>query len=160
MPVIPNKCKHPFTCPDCRRIYDQDISLTCPYCKKFWPRCPDIKCGNDLTHPQSCRACYKLKDPRPLPTTIKKSGWGGRRAGAGAPSGSMNHLKTGNRSAQIRRAIALLGEHEELRPLLYLIARLATDGEVPKNTRRLINKALGDHNPFAKDGSGRSMRSA
>jgi hypothetical protein len=78
-------------------------------------------------------------------TVVKpvRPGWGGRRAGAGAPKGSLNHLKTGSRSALIRRAVEVLAENKELRPFLLLIARAAVDGEIPQTTRRLILHSLG-----------------
>jgi hypothetical protein len=142
MTRIPQKLNYPFTCPKCRHPYDQDITLTCPHCGTSHHRCPDITCGNDLTHPKSCEACYKLKYTPPLPPTPKKAAWGGRRAGAGAPKGSMNHLINGSRSALIHRAIDLLTDHPELRPILMLLSRLVTDGTIPQTTRRLLLKAL------------------
>jgi hypothetical protein len=154
MPRIPVKLVYPFTCPYCRKVYDQSQTLTCPYCGKTHHRCPDLTCGYDLTNPKSCLVCFKLKHTPPSsPTPLKSSSWGGRRAGAGAPKGTMNHLVNGSRSAQIRRAIDVLAEHEELRPLLYLVIRLATEGEVQKTTMQLIEKSLAGYT------AGGSMRS-
>lgn len=56
----------------------------------------------------------------------------------------MNHLRHGNRSALIRRAVEVLAEHKELRPFLLLIARAAVEGEIPQTTRQLIIKCLGE----------------
>lgn len=55
----------------------------------------------------------------------------------------MNRLKHGGRSALIRQAVEILTEHHELRPFLLLIARAATEGEIPETTRRLIIESLG-----------------
>lgn len=71
-------------------------------------------------------------------------GWGGRRPGAGVKPGTMNHLKHGQRSALIKRAVEILAEHKELRPFLLLIARAAVEGEIPQTTRRLIIESLGE----------------
>lgn len=56
----------------------------------------------------------------------------------------MNHLKHGHRSALIRRAVAVLAEHKELRPFLLLIARAAVEGEIPQTTRQVIIESLGE----------------
>ncbi len=111
--------------------------------------CPDSLCVLDVKEVGICTRCPRQLEntvylnPHP-PTEEKHKGWGGRRKGAGAPIGSFNHLKTGKRSALIRRAVAVLAEHKELRPFLLLIARAAVEGEIPQTTRRLILQALGD----------------
>ena len=74
----------------------------------------------------------------------RSSTWGGRRRGAGARPGTMNHLKHGQRSALIRHAVNVLAEHKELRPFLLLIARAAVEGEIPQTTRQLIIESLGE----------------
>jgi hypothetical protein len=101
-----------------------------------------------------CPPNHPLYDHRPdrqppppvsvLQPPPEKPGWGGKRRGAGAPKGSLNHLKTGCRSALIRRAVEVLAENKELRPFLLLIARAAVEGEIPQTTRRLILHSLGE----------------
>jgi hypothetical protein len=102
--------------------------------------CPDPLC---LRIEKNSTICFKCPEGRRKSYKPPRSGWGGRRRGAGAPKGSLNHLKTGNRSALIRRAVEVLAENKELRPFLLLIARAAVEGEIPQTTRRLILHTLG-----------------
>src|SRR4030042_1798899 len=103
--------------------------------------CPDVLCLLDFKDPSICQKCPRQAAAAAVPPS--RPGWGGRRAGAGAPKGSLNHLKTGSRSALIRRAVEVLAENKELRPFLLLIARAAVEGEIPQTTRRLILNSLG-----------------
>jgi hypothetical protein len=101
--------------------------------------CPDPLC---LRIFKDSTTCFKCPEGRRESVGPPRQGWGGRRAGAGAPKGSLNHLKNGSRSALIRRAVEVLAEHKELRPFLLLIARAAVEGEIPQTTRKLIIEAL------------------
>jgi hypothetical protein len=67
---------------------------------------------------------------------------GGRRTGAGAPAGNLNHLKHGQRSKIMKLAVSRLAADRELRAFLILIARSSVDGQLPASTRRLIADAL------------------
>jgi len=104
-------------------------------------RPPHRDCPKDCPYSAHCNNDPQLPDYCPRPES--RPGWGGRRAGAGAPKGSLNHFKTGSRSALIRRAVEVLAENKELRPFLLLIARAAVEGEIPQTTRRLILHSLG-----------------
>jgi hypothetical protein len=114
-------------------LYDHQPHLLPPP-----PNCPDSLCIRE----SPCVLCPLLPKPLPAAPFQLHQGWGGKRPGAGAPIGSFNHLKNGSRSALFKHAVEVLAEHKELRPFLLLIARAATQGEIPQTTRRLILKAL------------------
>ncbi len=142
-----------------------------PYSQNPVPEnCPDPLCLGDITDPPQCEACpahaqADASAPGAQPSAepsaqrpSRKSGWGGKRPGAGVKPGTMNRLRHGNRSALIRRAVELLAENPELRPFLLLIARAAVEGEIPQSTRQLIIKTIGD-NPTAMLAASSQLRS-
>ena len=61
--------------------------------------CPDPLC---LRIDKDSTICFKCPEGRRESYKPPRSGWGGRRPGAGAKPGTMNHLRHGNRSALIR----------------------------------------------------------
>lgn len=96
--------------------------------------CPDPLCIRDLKNPEACTSCYcELK---------KHRGWGGRRPGAGAPAGNLNHLVNGVRSKLMRRAVEKLAADPELRVYLFLIAQAASAGGLSPTIRKLIRHVL------------------
>ncbi len=109
------------------------------------PPCPDPLCLRTFNNPQVCQKCPVQPAPAltPVePAPLIREGRGGRRAGAGAPKGNLNHLKDGNRSNLIRKAVDKLAEDPELRVLFLVLARATVDGEIPRTTRKLIHKAI------------------
>lgn len=125
---LPTKCHH------CSLTYDHALARICPYCGESpHPEgCPDPLCILDMSDPTICQAC-----PRKV---RKHRGWGGHRPGAGAPPGNLNRLVTGGRSRLLRRGIEKLAADPELRAVLLIIARLADEGAVPLQTRKLIRR--------------------
>lgn len=73
----------------------------------------------------------------------KRPGWGGRRAGAGAPRANLNRLLHGRDSKLLKVAVEKLAADPELRAFLLLLARAATEGALPQTTKQLITRALG-----------------
>jgi hypothetical protein len=123
--------------PESHPLYDhQDDHFSRP------ADCPDPLC---LRMEKDSTICFRCPLGRREPALARpaRAGWGGKRRGAGAPKGSLNHLVNGSRSALIRRAVELLADHKELRPFLLLLARAAAEGEIPQTTRRLILHSLG-----------------
>lgn len=92
--------------------------------------CPDPLCLLALDDPTICQHCPK--EPQPHPS------WGGKRPGAGAPRGNLNRLTDGSQSKLLKRGIARMAEDPELRGVLYIIAHLACEGELPPGTRKMI----------------------
>jgi len=124
--------KLPLKCPQCGLTYDHALARICPYCGKS-PHpsdCPDPLCVLDISDPQACQNC-----PRRLKS---KRGWGGKRPGAGAPQGNVNHLQHGLQSKLMKKGISRLTEEPELRAILHLVIRLAIDGVLPPQTKKLI----------------------
>lgn len=105
--------KSPFKCLHCNLVFDAALTLVCPFCG----------------HP----------GPQGKP---RKPGWGGKRAGAGAPRANLNRLVHGRDSKLLRLAVEKLAEDPELRAFLLLLARAAIQGELPQTTKNLILKAL------------------
>jgi len=107
--------------------------------------CPDPLCLLDMTENPPCPQCpkngHKPKRTPPYPSPSQPS-WGGKRAGAGAPAGNLNAIKTGEHSKLIKYAVEKLAADKELRAFLLLIARAATTGEIPQTTQKLIYEAL------------------
>jgi hypothetical protein len=107
--------------------------------------CPDPLCLRDLKDSTICFRCpLGRREPaiaRPAPASPRREGRGGRRSGAGAPKGSLNHLTNGSRSATIRRAVDILAEHAELRPLFLMLARGAAEGQLSASIRKLLIQA-------------------
>jgi len=102
---------------------------------------------------------HKPKRTPPSPTTPQR-GWGGKRAGAGAPKGSLNAIKTGEHSKLIKYAVEKLAADKELRAFLLLIARAATTGEIPQTTQKLIYEALDTTQHLAATAALKRLRSA
>ena len=101
-------------CPHCGNSYYHSLSLTCPFCG----RAPERLHSN--AHP----------------------GWGGKRHGAGAPVANLNRLIHGGQSKLLKRGIEKLARDPEMRAVLYIIARLASQGKVPPQTKRTITAAI------------------
>jgi hypothetical protein len=121
--------------PPTHPLYDHQNHLLPP------PKeCPDPLCIRDAP----CILCTLLPKSASIVARSSRSGWGGKRRGAGAPKGSLNHFKNGSRSSLLRHAVEVLAENKELRPYLLLIARAAVQGEIPQTTRRLILRSLGE----------------
>ena len=127
--------KHPTECPHCHLTYDLAVHSLCPFCGHI-KDCPDPLCLRDMPGGEGCDPCPKKPTPN--------RGWGGKRAGAGAPTANLNRLIHGRQSKLLRLAIEKLAADPELRAFLLLIARAATEGEIPATTKRLILKALGN----------------
>lgn len=105
--------KEPHICEHCRLTYDLTKSKVCPYCGK---------------------SPVYISSERP---------WGGKRKGAGAPLGNLNRLIHGRQSNLLKVAVEKLAADPEMRAFLLLLARAATQGEIPQTTKRLITRALG-----------------
>lgn len=105
--------KEPHHCEHCSQTYDLARSELCPYCGKS-----------------------------PVYISSQRS-WGGKRRGAGAPQGNLNRLSHGHQSKLLRIAVEKLAADPELRAFLLLLARAATQGELPQTTKKLITRALG-----------------
>lgn len=94
-----------------------------------------VKVILDINNLTVCQSCPRKPNPA-------RSGWGGRRARAGAPTFNLNRLKHGARSKLIKRGITKMAEDPELRAVLYIIARLASRGDVPPQTKRAIQASM------------------
>ena len=136
--------KQPIKCHTCGITYDRGLTSQCPYCGTAGPigtarpkpqDCPEPLCLLDIDNPSICQNCPRKPKPHP--------GWGGKRPGAGAPAFNLNRLTHGQQSRLIKLAVEKLAEDPELRAFLLLIARAATEGEIPETTKRIITKALG-----------------
>lgn len=111
--------------------------------------CPDPLCLLDMSPPIPCFTDCPFK-PTPTSALAKPEasvlphspGWGGQRAGAGAPMSNLNAIKTGLRSDILKDAIDRLADDPKLRAFLMLIARAAITGELPQTTRQLILRRL------------------
>lgn len=128
--------KNRITCPHCGLTYDHAQARLCPYCGQS-PHpsdCPDPLCLLDLDNPAICSECPK----KPRKKRSRRPGWGGRRPGAGAPRGNLNRLSHGKQSQLLKGAVKKLVRDPELRALLLMIARVATTGDLPDTTRKLI----------------------
>jgi len=64
------------------------------------------------------------------------------RAGAGAPLYNLNHLKHGQQSKLLKKGIERMADDPTMRAVLLIIARLATQGEVPPQTKQAIQAAM------------------
>lgn len=99
--------------------------------------CDGLKDRSCAGYKITCPPGIKVEDIR---DRKPKRSWGGRRIGAGAPQGNLNRLVSGGRSKLLRQGIAKLAEDPEMRAVLLIIARLATEGVVPASTKKLILK--------------------
>lgn len=127
--------KLPTKCPHCGLTYDRNTyRLACPYCgnNPYPDDCPDPLCILDMPDPTACLNCPNKPKPHP--------GWGGKRARAGAPQGNINRLIHGYQSKLMTKGIARLADDPELRGILLIITRLAVNGKLPPETRKLILK--------------------
>ena len=94
-------------------------------------------------HHAACLPSRKLnlediRDRKPQ----KPPGWGGRRAGAGAPTFNLNRLIHGQQSKLLNKGIEKMAGCVVAVAVLLIIARLATQGEVPPQTKRAIQAAM------------------
>lgn len=96
------------------------------------PDCPGPLCILDLKTPAVCQNC-------PRKPKLHR-GWGGKRAGTGAPLGNLNRLIHGRQSKFLRRAVEKLAADPEMRVFLILVTRITTEGALPETTRKLIRK--------------------
>lgn len=131
--------KLPTKCPYCGLTYDHARARICPYCGQS-PHpvdCPDPLCILDISDSTICLSCPRKPKPR-------NPSWGGRRAGAGAPHFNLNRLVHGRNSKLFKMAVERVAQDPELRAFLLLLARAATEGELPQTTKELIIRALGN----------------
>lgn len=112
--------KDPYYCPFCHRNFDLYFSAKCPWC--------------------GYEPAQAAPQPPPHPTAPEKRGWGGQRQGAGAPTGNLNRLVAGGSSKLLRKGIEKLAADPEMRAVLLIITRLATENMVPPATKKLILK--------------------
>lgn len=96
--------------------------------------CPDPLCILDLNDHAVCQSCPKQPKPHP--------GWGGKRDGAGAPVFNLNRLVHGGQSKLLKRGVVRIAQDPELRGVFYIIARLASNGYLPPETRTLIQRII------------------
>jgi len=97
--------------------------------------CPDPLCILDMPDPSACEDCPNVPQPH-------NPAWGGKRPGAGAPRGNLNHLKHGRYSKLIERGVEKIAQDPDLLSFLYLITSLAENNSVPEGTRAVIQKVL------------------
>lgn len=128
--------KLPTKCSQCGLLYDHALARICPYCgtSPHPDDCPDPLCILDIPDSSVCNNCPRKQKPN--------RGWGGRRAGAGAPTFNLNRLKHGQQSKLLKKGIERMAEDPLMRAVLLIIARLATQGEVPPQTRQAIQAAM------------------
>jgi len=123
--------KIPYPCA-CRHTYDRALAFACPYCGQpaiVNPECSQPLCVNDLVKPEACIPCEKKKR-------------GGRRPGAGAPAGNLNHLVHGRRSDLFRHGIKRLAEDPQLHLVLVVLAAFVQNGDFPPGTKAVFAQAV------------------
>lgn len=96
--------------------------------------CPSPLCILDMPDPSACEECPN--EPKP------HLGWGGKRPGAGAPVANLNRLLHGGQSRLLKRGIERMCDDPEMRAVLHIIARLATEGSVPPQTKRTVQAIM------------------
>jgi hypothetical protein len=122
--------KQTTCCLRCRQTFDLAQTQTCPYC-------------GQLTDEHGAPILYQAKNP---------SHRGGKRPGAGAPRGNLNRLVHGRRSKLIERGVEKICQDPDLLAFLYLIAGLAEGGQVPPETKAVIQSVISRTNVLKERG--------
>jgi hypothetical protein len=86
-------------------------------------------------------------------SALKKRGWGGRRAGAGAPKGNLNGFKHGRRSRQLAEVVMFVAANPTTRATMislanrYGVKQAKTEDDVARFFVNAITKGIKVENP-------------